>query len=138
MSNEELKAKVQRYFEEGWNKGKLAVFDEVCIPKLAYHHPTNPQTSREGLKRFVTAVRSSYPDMKFVIHDMFVGEGDKVVTRWTWEGTDKGGSVAFVGTPPTGKHVMFSGIHIARFEGGRSVEEWAEGDYLSLSKQLLG
>jgi predicted ester cyclase len=137
MSDEELKSKVRHLFEDGWNKGDLAVFDEVCIPNLAYHHPTNPQTSSEGVKKYVAAVRASYPDMHFTLHEMFASEGDKVVTRWTWEGTDTGGSVAFGGAP-TGKHVAFTGIHIARFEGGRSVEEWAEGDYLSLLKQLKG
>ena len=43
MSTEELKAKVRRGIEDGWNKGNLAVFDEVCAPNVAYHHPTNPQ-----------------------------------------------------------------------------------------------
>jgi predicted ester cyclase len=45
--------------------------------------------------------------------------------------------VAF-GTPPTGKHVKFTGITISRFEGGTDVEEWYEADYLSLRKQLQG
>jgi len=59
MSTEDLKAKVCRTFEDGWNKGNLAAFDEVYAPNVGFPHPTNPQTDREGLKKYVTAVRTS-------------------------------------------------------------------------------
>ncbi len=134
MTLEEMKAQVRRLWEEGWNKGNMAVFDEVFTPNVVFHHPTNPQKDREGLKKFVTAVRTSYPDMHFTIHDL-IAEGDKAVMRWTYEGTDTGGSPS-IGTPPSGKHVKFTGITIYRLEGGKIVEEWVEGDYLGLRKQL--
>jgi steroid delta-isomerase-like uncharacterized protein len=137
MSTEDLKAKVRREFEDGWNKGNLAVFDENYAANAVWHHPTNPQKDREGLKGFVIAVRTSYPDVHVTIHDLMAAEGDKVVARWTFEGTDTGGSLA-LGTPPTGKHVKFTGILIHRFEGGKVVETWFEADYLDLRKQLLG
>ncbi len=137
MTPEEMKAVVTRQTEEGWNRGNMAVFDEVFAPNVVFHHPTNPQQDREGLKKHITAVRTSYPDMHFTIHDL-VAEGDKVVARWTYEGTDTGGSVAFGGTPPTGKHVKFTGISICRFEGGKIADQWTEADYLGLRKQLTG
>ncbi len=136
MTPEEMKALVRRDFEEGWNKGNLAVFDESHAPNSVYHHPRNPQNDREGLKnKFVAPVRVSYPDLHFTIHDLMAAEGDKVVSRWTFEGTDTGGSVS-LGTPPSGRHVKMPGILISRFEGGKIVEEWVEADYLGLRKQL--
>ena len=136
--SEELKAKARRLMEEGLNKGVMAVFDELLAPNYAYHNPVYPNvTDRESYKRFVTAIRTGYPDVHFTIEDLIAGEGDTVVMRWTFHGTDKGGSPAF-GGPPTGKHVASTGITISRFAHGKLVEEWTEADYLGLSKQLQG
>ena len=44
--------------------------------------------------------------------------------------------VAFLGLPPTGKHVTFTEIDIIRIAGGKLVERWAETDMLSLLQQL--
>jgi predicted ester cyclase len=128
---------MHRVVEDGWNKGNLAVFDEYFAANVVWHHPTNPQKDREGLKKYVTAVRATFPDLHFTIDDLVAAEGDKYVGRWTLEGTDMGGSVAF-STPPTGKHVKFTGMTIHRFEGGKVVEAWTEADFSGLSKQLQG
>ncbi len=53
---EELKAKIMRLMEEGYNKGNLAVFDELVAPNCISHHPTNPQKDLESLKKFVAVV----------------------------------------------------------------------------------
>jgi predicted ester cyclase len=137
MATEDLKAKVRRVVEDGWNKGNVSVLDENYGANVVYHHPTNPQKGRQGLKKYFTAVRISYPDLHFTIDDLMSAEADKIVMRWTFEGTDTGGSVAF-GTPPTGKHIKFTGITIYRFVGGKCVEETEEGDYLGAQKQLKG
>ncbi len=134
MTPEEMKAMVTRQTEEGWNKGNMAAFDETCAPNFVAHHPTNPTKDLEGYKKYTNAVRTSYPDMHFTIHDL-IAEGDKAVMRWTYEGTDTGGSPS-VGTPPSGKHVTFTGISIFRFEGGKMAEEWTEADFLGLRKQF--
>jgi len=41
-----------------------------------------------------------------------------------------------MGIGPTGKTVKWTGITILRFEQGRCVERWNEGDYLGLTQQL--
>jgi predicted ester cyclase len=60
-------------------------------------------------------------------------EEDKVVTRWTATGTRQG---EFMGMPPTGKPVRFSGIYIYRIAGGRIAEIWVSLDALGLMQQL--
>ena len=136
--SEELKTKARRLMEEGWNKGVMAVFDELLAPSYAYHNPVYPNvTDRESYKKFITTGRSKTPDIHFTIEDLIAGEGDTVVMRWTCRGTDTGGTVAF-GGPPTGKRVVNTGITISRFAHGKLVEEWTEADYLGLSKQLQG
>jgi steroid delta-isomerase-like uncharacterized protein len=137
MSSEELKAIYRHVVEDGWNKGNLAVIEELYAPNFVYHHPVLPQAKDlEGFKKFFTAVHTSYPDVHFSADDL-IAEGDKVVDRWTFTGTSRGESPT-VGTPPTGKHVTMTGITIRRITGGKVVEEWVEGDYLGLQKQLQG
>jgi predicted ester cyclase len=67
-----------------------------------------------------------------VVEDM-IAEGDKVVTRYTSRGTQKG---AFMGIPPTGKQMMVSSIIIARFADGKIVEEWGLDDQVGMLQQL--
>jgi len=64
-----------------------------------------------------------------------IAEGDKVVTRWTIRGTHRG---EFMGQPPTGKQVTWSGINITRLVAGKAVEDWVEQDTLGLMQQLAG
>jgi len=48
-------------------------------------------------------------------------------------GTNTG---SFMGIPPTGKHVSFTGIYIARIADGKIVEHWGEEDSVSMLQQL--
>jgi len=63
-----------------------------------------------------------------------IGEGDKVVCRYTIGGTHQGVTEDF--GPPTGRQVELKGITIHRFEDGNIVEEWEAYDNLSLLQQL--
>jgi predicted ester cyclase len=51
----------------------------------------------------------------------------------TFYGTQRG---EFQGLPPTGKSVTFTGINIARIEGGKIAELWSEFDALGVLQQL--
>jgi predicted ester cyclase len=77
-------------------------------------------------------LRSAFPDFKGTIDDI-VAEGDKLVLRWTWSGTQKG---EFMGVPPTGKSVSFGVIDIFRIAEGKVVEHWGLMDSMSLMQQL--
>ena len=87
---------------------------------------------REGVKLLITMLRSAFPDFKATIDDI-VAEGDKVVIRQTWSGTQKG---EFMGIPPTGKSVSFGVFDILRMAGGKCVEHWGQMDSMSLMQQL--
>ena len=136
MSVEEQKAIVRRAVEEGMNKGNLAVYDEILAPNFVFHNPSYPTThDREGYKKLVSAVHTAYPDIHYTIDELIAAEGDRVVARYTFRGTDKGGSVA-LGTPPTGKRIEASQISIIRFAGGRMVEELGLTDVFGVMQQL--
>jgi steroid delta-isomerase-like uncharacterized protein len=136
MSTEDNKASVRRAFEEGWNQGNVAVFDELNAPDFIYHDPGAPQVhTREDFKRWATEGHRVYPDLHLTIEDL-IAEGDLVVARWTFRGTNTGDIVTPMPMPATGKQVTSSGITILRFAGGKVVEAWSEGDNLGALQQL--
>ena len=77
-------------------------------------------------------LRNAFPDITYTVEEL-IAEGDKVVARWSAEGTHLGD---FVGIPPTHKQVRFSGIEIIRVVDGKAIEEWEELDRLGLMTQL--
>lgn len=134
MSTEENKAVVRRYHEEIFNKGNLAVADEVfdsnylnsVLDQMGL--PRGP----EGFKQYATMIRTAFPDFNLTIEDQ-VAEGDREVHRITGLGTHKG---TFMDIPPTNKHIEISGIMIDRIIGGKVVESWAQVDVFGIMQQL--
>jgi len=133
MSTEDNKAIVRRLIEEGFNQRNLAIFDELYAPDFVYHLGSTAIQGREPYKQFTLMSFTSFPDVRFTIEDQ-VAEADEVVTRWTWRGTHQG---PFQGIPPTGKHVMVTGVGINHFAAnGKIVENWTNMDILGLLQQL--
>ena len=130
--SEESKALVRRLIEEAWNKGNLAVVDELLSPDYVLHIDAPGASDREGYKQAVIMHRTAFSDFYFTIEDM-IAEGDKVVLRATLRGTHTGD---FMGIGPTGKPVTYTAISIRRLEAGRIVEEWVETDMLGLMQQM--
>ncbi len=137
MSTETNKAVGRRFIEEGWNQGKLTVFDELCAPNFLYHEPGRPDVrTLKDYKRFVTETRSAFPDLHFTSGDV-IAEGDKGAMRWTMRGTNTGDLVTpMMRIPATGKQVTVMGLSIVRFAGEKLVELWVELDNLGLFQQL--
>lgn len=133
--SEANKAIARRFIEEAFNKGNLAVLDEIVAPD---HKDLGPGSfpdlppGPEGSKRLVSVYRNAFPDVHLTIEDQ-VAEGDKVVTRWTGRGTHKG---ELTGIPPTGKSTVTTGMGIDRIVNGKIVESWGIFDQLGLLTQL--
>ncbi len=133
MSTEDNKALDRRGFEEVWNKGNLAVVDELNDANVVTHNPPGPPLrGTEAFKQFVLMYRRAFPDMQLTIEDQ-IAEGDKVVTRWTARGTHQG---ELMGIPPTGKQATVTGITVGRVVNGKFVESWSNFDALGLMQQL--
>lgn len=132
MSIEANKAIVSRLCEE-LNKGNLDVVDEIFAPDYFDHNPApGMPPSIKGVKRFIAGVHKTFPDCRWNLEDL-VAEGDKVVDRFTLQGTDTGGHMRL---PPTGKKVTVGIIGISRISGGRITERWSIGDSLGMLQQL--
>jgi steroid delta-isomerase-like uncharacterized protein len=130
--SEANKAHIRRVIEEVYNRGDLAVVDEVAASDLVIHASSQDIRGREGAKQYVTALRAGFPDLRFTIEDQ-VAEGDQVVTRWSACGTHEG---TFEGIPATGRQVRLVGADIDRIVGGKVIECWVHMDELGLMRQL--
>jgi len=132
MSTEENKAVVRRFFEET-SRGNLDVLDELMSEKYVDHNlPPGLPPGREGQRRLIRSYLQAFPDLRFTIEEL-IAEGDKVVTRGRYQGTQHG---ELMGIPPTGKQVTVALIDIVRLADGKLVEHWIEADNLGLLQQL--
>ena len=124
------KALMRRLFEEGFHSGKLIVVDEVFHPNFVDRSTPEQPPGTEGVKDYISMVRTGFPDISITIEDL-VAEEERVVVRTTWRGTHLG---EYEGIAPTSKQVTRSMIQIFHVKDGKLLEEWSEGE--SLSQQI--
>jgi steroid delta-isomerase-like uncharacterized protein len=134
MSTEQNKALAHQFLEEVFNQGNMSRFNELVAPDFVEHEEVPPGVprNREGVAMLLTMLRSAFPDFKATIDDM-IAEGDKVVVRMTWTGTQQG---EFMGMPPSGKPMSIGVIDIFRMEKDKLVEHWGLSDTMSMMEQL--
>ena len=132
MTTAANKTLVRRLIEEAWNRGNLAVINELVSPDYILHIDAPGPPGREGYKQAVEMHRAAWSDFRLTIEDL-VAEGDKVAMRGTLRGVHEG---EYMGIPPTGKQATWGAISIRRIEGGKIAEEWVELDMLGLMQQL--
>lgn len=134
LTGEELRGMEERFVEEVWNEGNLDHIDEMTAETYVGHwfDPSGEDVDREGLREFVSAVRTGFPDFEMHVEEVMVGDGTATVV-FTTTGTHEG---EFMGITPTGESVRNHGIFVHRYEDGQHVEAWAVWDTLSMLQQL--
>lgn len=137
MSIEDNKALARRYFEDAPYHPEAC--DEIFAPSFNFHTiqraSVTPQvmaSTPQSEKAAYEWLRTVWGDCRMVV-DEIIAEGDRVMVRWTFHGTQQG---EFYGLPPTGRPVLYSGINIFRIAGGKIVEVWDLSDRLWLWQQL--
>jgi predicted ester cyclase len=122
MSAEENKALVRREQEELWNHtGDLNAAEELYAAGQA-----------EAAKQEAANFRQGFPDVISAIEDL-IAEGDKVVARWRSRATHQGN---YMGIPPTGNRVQFTGISFYLIEGDKIAQSWNIEDQFGLMQQI--
>ena len=135
MSLEELKGKIRRVNEEVWVQGNLDALDEIYDAGCVLHSPPLPDVSGlEAVKAHIAGIRSAYSDAKMTYGEM-IGEGDRIVYRYTWQANHTGQSETLP-IPPTGKEVGMEKCVVVHVEDGKIVEEFEYADYLGFLQQL--
>jgi predicted ester cyclase len=113
--------------EEVLNQRKVDVADEIVADDCVDHfHPAPARV-------FVPFLVAAFPDLHFATEDLFAGEDDRVVVRFTMTATHEGD---FAGIAATGKKISLEGIAVMRVVDGKIVEFWEKAD--DLVPQLTG
>lgn len=132
--NDPKRTVIARYFDELFNQGKVELVDELLHPEYVNHSPGSPDLprGRDGVKLVVAALRSAFPDLRYTVEDLVVGD-DAVAVRVTMTGTHRGD---LFGIPPTGRTVHAATMQIERFREGRIVAHHRITDDLTMMRQL--
>ena len=136
LSPEQNNAIAAHFFDSVWSKGDFSVLDTLIAPDAVDHSTVGGAVKTEkgsaSFRAIVSTFRRAMPDVALTIEDE-VYAADMVAHRWSLTGTDTGG---FLGRPPTGQRVTFTGTTLARMRDGKIVERWANVDELGLLQQL--
>jgi predicted ester cyclase len=132
MSQENIAAS-KRLIEEGFNRGNVDVIDELCADGFVDHDPLMGDQDVAAAKQTMAGYREAFPDIHITIEDIF-DAGDKVVYRWTGEGTFENEMMGLEPTHESGDPVR--GVTIDRFEGDKVVESWTHFDTLTLMRNV--
>jgi predicted ester cyclase len=127
------KAIALRFLTE-FHTGNVAL-EEIYTPDYVHHNDAFYPGLEPGLENFKRALHAragGITDLSVRI-DHLVGEGDKVLARFTLSGVHSG---AFQGIAATGRRVTFPCCDIYRFEEGRIAEGWAMMDFLAFLQQV--
>jgi predicted ester cyclase len=126
----------RRVLLELWGEGKLELADQLYAPNYVDHVGQGPEPSRvsgpDGIKQAVVMFRTAFPDLTYTV-EAEMAERDLVLTRFSARGTNTG---PFLGNPPTGRAVTYTGFDLNRIAGGKIVESWVSYDALGLLQQL--
>lgn len=115
------------------NAGDVEAISDLVASTYVEHDPLPGQgEGREGvIDRFSILVEALAPH--FTVEDV-VAEADRVVVRWTNQGTHVG---EFAGIPATGGTFTIAGIDVYRVDDdGRLAEHWHVVDQLAMLGQL--
>jgi predicted ester cyclase len=114
---EEAKAFVRAHFEEFVNRKNIAIGETNFSPDFVDHGsdvPSGLPPGPAGAMQYVAKALSRIPDLHVTIQDI-LAEGDKVVVRNVWTGTDS----------VKNHKIVFGGIVIWRIAHRQLVERWA-------------
>ncbi len=127
----ELEAIATAYFD-AFNQGGRDALDKLLADDYVQNLGAIMSQDRAKHLERMMAVRSGFPDGVYTI-DWTLADGDKVVIRNTFRGTQQG---EFAGVPASGNKVAIGAFHVHRVECGKIAETWNAGDALGLFHQM--
>lgn len=138
QSLEENKKVITRYLLEIFNGKKLELLGEVFPERFVRHdlnHSTDTWMTVDDQKKRLSDLFQAFPDFQYTIGDI-IAEGDKVVVRAIWHGTQKN---TFMNTESLGNSIDgVSEIMFYRLEKGKIIERWTQLDLHCLFKKMKG
>ncbi|MHC4779454.1 MAG: ester cyclase, partial [Planctomycetota bacterium] len=130
------RALVERFIDEVVNAHDLDALPGIASQHIFIHPTAMPCEATYygigGVRAWMGSQWEAFPDLALVDYHLVV-RGDIVAMRWTAQGTSEGG---FMGQPPLGRPVGFTGTSMFRIEDGRIAEIWETRNTLGIMMQL--
>ena len=124
---------VRRFTAEVINAHDPAAADALVAENFLELDPLPGQEGgRAGLQSWLAGWFAAFPDLAWT-NEQHVSEGEHVVTRFFWTGTQR---QDFQGIPATGRQVKVNGVVIDRVVAGQMTESRMLMNSLSLLQQL--
>ena len=122
---------VRGYIETAINKRQPDAAEDYFAANYVEHNPHLPP-GLAGKKQFISSLLAGFSDYHGEVQEM-MAEGDKIVTRTRWTGTQDG---PFLGRPPTGNKLDFTTADFYRIQNGKVAEHWDVVDTLARAVAL--
>jgi steroid delta-isomerase-like uncharacterized protein len=130
------KVLVYRWYEEVWNRKREEAIDEMLSPDVQLYglteNPTEALRGTEAFKNYWRMMIGVFPDVQIAVEST-IAEEDKVAARCSMRATHTGAGLGFA---VTGKKIHVTGVRIAVFKDGKTIEAWNNFDTLSIYRQL--
>jgi predicted ester cyclase len=127
---------IHQWFEEVWNQGCESAIDELSHPeKLTYgltDSKGKPLDGMDGFRDFYRQFRAAMSDIHVTVEET-ITEGDLIAARCAVTARHTG---EWMGKPPKGNRVKFTGMAMARLKDGKIHEAWNNFDFLSMVQQM--
>lgn len=133
--SEKNKAVIRRFYDDVFTVGRMniAAIEQHLADDFVGHDLPPGLNGREGFKKFVGMFAASFSDTTQIeAHDV-IGNGDKIVVRWSSMARHTG---EFMGIPATGQWITLKGIDIFRLAEDKIVDLWQEMDILGILQQI--
>lgn len=127
-------------FYDGYNQKDLEATFDKYVSKDLINHALGGQLPRAAWLASDAMLFSIFDDFTLTVHDQ-VAEGNKVVTRLEFGGTQTGEfpanpAMGLAAIPPSGNVAFLHLTAIDVIENGQIVEHWADMDFLSWYQTL--
>ena len=127
---------VRRWFDELFNRGDLAVADEILADDVSYDGPQSLSpsdvTGPTDIKAYVETYQTAFPDLYYTVENVTATDGE-VRVRWSAMGTHEND---LFGIEPTGEGFTVDGINVFSVADGRITDVYAQWDTLKMVQEL--
>ena len=124
---------VRRFYDQIWNAGDLAAIEQVCRPDMRFRGSLGEtRHGREEFADYVRRVRTALSEYHCAIEDT-VTEHHRVFAKMRFSGIHR---AEFMGFPPTGERVWWSGAALFEMASGQIDGLWVLGDLHGLLQRL--
>ena len=126
---ENNKAIVKKVYEEALNKRNMGLLQDLIAEDYV---GLKEKKGAAGFEEPVAPLIKAFPDIQWHIEQL-IGEGDKVLVWWKWEGKH---AAPFTGIEATGKTVVNEGVAVFELKGGKITKGKVQTNRLGFLQQL--